>query len=258
MSYLQLYRRLVCDLTRLDLWRLYLGMGTGMSVLFCLIVFLISPPSSTTDDPLIIGTLLSMFISVFTIVHGLVLFLLVAFLGTRDPVKPASKLAARLMAEKRRLDKPDHEVNYQAIVGLKKMASIDQAAADWRGVFVNFVVIGSGSLVIGLSFWWTEMFTTLSLEGPVFQQARLFFDLLESLFSAVPYLMWPLAILVVFAVMKLLNYLYTFLVTESANRTILFACEELEILFGKHNLTEAGILTKEQRHRLLEDLGWKL
>ena len=96
------------------------------------------------------------------------------------------------------------------------------------------------------------------MEGPIFQRARLFFELVESFFSAVPYFMWPLAILAGFAIIKLLNYLYTFLVTESANRAILFVCEELIILFGKHDLTEANILTKEQRHRLLEDLGWKL
>ncbi len=227
-----------------------------MSIFF-LIVFLISSSSSTTNDPLIMGTLLSMFISSLTVIYGLIPFLLVAFLGTRDPVKSASKLAALLMTEKQ-FDKPSHEVNYKAIVGLKQVASIDQAAADWRSVFVNFVVIGSGSLVIGLSFWWTEMITTQSLEGPIFQKARLFFEVVESFFSAVPYFMWPLAILAGFAIMKLLNYLYTFLVTESANHTILFACEELIILFDKHGLTKADIIAKEQRQKLLEDLGWKL
>jgi hypothetical protein len=149
---------------------------------------------------------------------------------------------------------------------LQHIAELEQGAADWRGNFFNLIIVG---VLLGT--------VATILEPPQsFNRLR---DLLQQAGETavdvqVPPALWTMpvwldaifsvagtAIILLLSLMllrQLISYVDLFLATETANRTILFACAEARSLLEQFHLQEKQTYTLAEKKGLARQLGCRL
>ncbi|KXK11434.1 MAG: hypothetical protein UZ14_CFX002002824 [Chloroflexi bacterium OLB14] len=189
--------------------------------------------------------------------------LVYAAIGTHEPISLVSELSALILIYLPRPHTTIQGLSYDDIQNLRRVAEIEQGAADWRGTFVNLIVIGTATATISI-------INFVSKELAVSKLKALSEILYESLapqiapevqveFSQmISVAIIALVILLIWASYKLYSYYLEFIASESANRTILFACNEATFLLKARNLQNALDITFREKRELAGRLGCRL
>lgn len=182
-----------------------------------------------------------------------------ATISTREPVSSVSDLAAKILIYLPSPHSNTQGLNFNEIQHLRKVAETEQNAADWRSTFVNLIIIGTATLIVSVTNLVSQQFTTSDLQA----MANLLINppTSEMAFEFLPLFVITTAVITVillWAGIKLYTYYIEFISAESANRTILLACDEATALLEIKQLqNKVEILFREKR-ALAEHLGCRL
>ena len=182
------------------------------------------------------------------VIIGSIIFIyvwLIYFLGTAvtiDPLKEAPVLAVRMMTGVAQpYSKKATGLAYHDIKHLRRIAEIEQNAADWRGSFVGFVIIGTLSVLIwgfpSVWRWLNEPPEPVTAQPPVSSIEPFWGDSLFLLLYTILVAVILLVAIIRF-IWNMLNYFRLFLGSEAANRVILKACEESLAFLEKQQLQD--------------------
>lgn len=183
----------------------------------------------------------------------LIMFSLVS--TTRNPSRSVSRYVARMLIMSRRpYSQGDTGLNYKDIVHLRKIAEIEQSAAEWRGVFINIIIIGTISVLFAAGKLLWNLGPSASSQESVWPQVFLaiFPDWLMVVTSI------SLIIFITWIFFRVFTYLMDFFASESANRLILKACEESLALLESRTYEERDRLSLKEKHELASLLDCRL
>jgi hypothetical protein len=195
----------------------------------------------------LVSSLLSTYVMFFVILGIFIL---------RNPLKRVPNIATKLIAVIRKpySDSLKVGLNLEEILQIKRIAEIEQSSADWRGSIISVFIIGSLSFFLAGIPFLNEISTDTSI------------DELEKISEAIFNVSYPgwirfmgnayILITVSLALIGFAIFMIRFFITESANRTILLACEEAKLLLKRHHLGEKENITLADRISLISSFGY--
>lgn len=201
------------------------------------------------------GIVMGIIVILYSIVvfFSLPFWVYTALIGTRDPAKAVPQLAAHILTTVPCPYTNRRGLAFEEIKRLKQVAEIEQGSADWRGSFVNVVIIGAVTVIIGGSplalKWLLETMSSDPFQG------------IQSLPAPpwITFLAWLLlASGLAWIFYKIFLYLWHFLGTESTNRAVLLACEEALALLKVKGLTRSTECTFSEKRALVGHFGYCL
>ncbi len=187
-------------------------------------------------------------------------FITILVSGTQEPYVISREIAALMIFTLSRPYSDSVGLGYKGVGNVKGIAEIDQGSADWRGNFINFLVIGAVGFIVGsgaTSISWVlgnlpKDFPANLLIGNTNDISKLFL----LLFWGVVWVVISIGILNIFH--KLASVAEEFLKTESANRAILFACEEAMNILEEMKLSQRQDISLKKKKEIATMLGYRL
>lgn len=197
---------------------------------------------------------------------GLLWLLYLAWLGSHNPLRNAHKLAARLLLAERSLTTGVRGLTEDDLTRLRRIAEIEQAAADWRGNVINLVIVGllfgTLSLLLNPPAEWPRWQAAIqeASETPVTINLPVTTVALPPLASAVldSVSFIVMGIILFFVVIRLAKHFGRFIGSEANNRLILLACAEAESVLAIHGDSMNQIRSLTDKRRLAHLLGFRL
>lgn len=144
---------------------------------------------------------------------------------------------------------------------LQRLAEIEQSAADWRGHYATIIIVTAAALILGA---FPDILAMLNAmlhseqafdqigppailaEGESARQLLIIYTIFNwLLFAGSLWLLW-----------RMFHDIRTLLTRETANRTLLFACEEALALLSERWLDKAAWIDVDARRWLAKDLGY--
>lgn len=216
-------------------WLLLLGVGVALSLLW-------------------VGTI------------SLLWLLYLVWAGSHDPLREANRMAARLLLAERSLRTEARGLTQDELSQLRQVAEIEQAAADWRGNFINLVIVG---LLFGaVSLWlnpptaWPQWQAAMqaAAETPVTIVSPftsiVIPPLLSVMLDSVSFIVMGSLLLIV--LYRLATYFGHFVGAEASNRLILLACAEAAAILATHGESPSLVRSLTEKRRLARLLGFRL
>lgn len=178
-----------------------------------------------------------------------------------NPMKEIPSFAVILMViSPQPYGHPQTGLSHKHIEHLKRIAVAERDAADWRGSFVNFAIIGTISAMIwGGPFLWQILVPSTEVEQAtteIMGNPPTYFDLTPAWLDAAMTFIGVLALL--WMLMVLLNYFRRFLSGEAANRVIIKACEEAMAFLELKNLADHTSFTFLEKQAIAAHFGCKI
>ncbi|MBX7252873.1 MAG: hypothetical protein K1X50_12905 [Candidatus Promineofilum sp.] len=251
-GYTHIYDDLIAIWSREAVW----DAGLGLAGLFYLLVFTYL---AWSPDPLI--TPMALGLLVLALIPFLYLWLIVALgiSASLDPQKEVGVLSVRIMTA---VPHPYHQkgcgLGYRDLRHLRRIAEIEQGAADWRGSFVSFVIIGTISVVVWVVPYIRGIFNELQITGTAQSPPP---DI-EPGWSVTGLAILTLFIIVylgiVFLIGTMATYFRRFLAGEAANRVILKACEESLAFLEKYDLRDRTSFSLREKRAIAAHFGCKI
>lgn len=219
------------------------------------LAFVLALTYLTIQDPFpAIAFGLYLLILVIFIVLMFVTFISLALVGSRNSEQYVKKIVTWMIFTVKTPFQDRHGLNQQELTRIKNIAQSEQGAADWRGTYVNIMVIGAICFLWGAGTtsaqWFSENLP------PNFQVQSLFTikPIIGVILTAVG---WSVACIIANIVgAKLLNYLHDFLISEFSNRAIIYACLEAEALLDTQNIQPNQVLSIQQKESIAKNLGY--
>jgi hypothetical protein len=146
-------------------------------------------------------------------------------------------------------------LSLENIYHLKRVAEIEQGAADWRGHYVNIVIIGLATFTIsGLAagMEWLGQLSRLRFR-PVFTN-----NPADSATNIAAVFVASIAVLATWFFYRVFSYLRDYLSTEAANRAILLSCEEAMAFLDENGLSQRREFKFYEKRAIAEHLGCRL
>ncbi len=170
----------------------------------------------------------------------------------RNPYWNIPELAALMLVFIPRPNSNVKGLSYVDVKNLLGIAETEQSAADWRGTSINLVVVGTITLTAG---WILVLINEVRGNSTL---AKILAQSVEGMDIYVCMGIFSIG-LVIFGYLfyKLYTYFVEYVLGESANRIIIFACKELIALLEEKNLKEENIPFHKKR-ALIEHFGCSL
>lgn len=191
-------------------------------------------------------------------------YILFVFFGGLFALKESSKavffIATRILTG---VPKPyfknEKGLNYKEIAHLQRIAEIEQSSADWRGFVSSTIIIGTGVILGGLSY--SNLRQILFATEDMAFESELMRNIPFGVYGNLPSLpmenfITPLIIII--SIVNLFLYFVRFFTRESANRTILYACQEALALLETFECVKTEKFTHLQKKALAAHLGCRL
>jgi len=182
-----------------------------------------------------------------------------ASIAVRDPTSIVSDAASRILIFLPRPFSDRQGLNYIEIQRLSQIAKIEQGAADWRGVFVNLIIVGTVTSIVSALIFGANEIKSVNFSGVEIQiseqlpnQTRDDWRLILWLFAIAT------AIFLIWMVTKLYNYYREYITSETSNRIILLACEDAMALLETKNLIGVDELSFSEKRTVAECFGCQL
>lgn len=186
-----------------------------------------------------------------------------AAIATHEPITLVSELSAQILIYLPRPHTTIQGLSYDDIQNLRRVAETEQSAADWRGTFVNLIVIGTATTVISLTNFVSKELakTDLKTLSEILYESlapQIEGDVRSDFSQIISFAIAVLIIIALWAGYKLYSYYLEFISSESANRTILHACDEASFLLKASNLQDNKEITFREKRELAGRLGCRL
>ena len=255
-GYTHIYEDLVAIWSRETLW-------DGALVLTGLLTLAILGPLYWSS----LGPVITLVVSVAVFLAGVsFLYLWLIFSlsvsASLDPQKEVPVLSVRIMTAVRQpYNQKASGLGYRDVEHLRRIAEIEQGAADWRGSFVSFVIIGTLSVLIwGAPYIWTILNNQQNTGAvqPLLPYVEPIWG--DSLLAQLVVLSVVIVVIVgiFWVVATMYNYFCRFLASEAANRAILKACEESLAFFEKYDLKEQARFSLQEKRAIAAHFGCKI
>ncbi len=180
--------------------------------------------------------------------------------ASANPVREIPTFAVALMTVLRQpYDHPQTGLSHKHLEHLKRIAVAERDAAEWRGAFVSFVILGTISAVFwGWSFYERNLIPTENGSPASLQPGSniLGAPALPAWFDTV--MIAFIALVFLWMVVVLLNYFRRFLSGEAANRVIIKACEEAMAFLELRELADRKRFTFLEKKAIAAHFGCKI
>ncbi|MCB8944534.1 MAG: hypothetical protein H6658_12360 [Ardenticatenaceae bacterium] len=265
-GYTHLYFTLIAELKHQHIWdsvSKFLAGFIGLSwlVAFLVVILLRGQPR------FILILQLGIALTFFWLFVGLVYWLFyLAWAGSRNPANDVSKLAARLLVAVERPYRRQRGLSYDDLSRMQQIAELEQGSADWRGNFFNLIIVG---VLLGVVATILEPPQALNRLRDLLQKAGetpINMQVSPTLLTMPTWIEIVLnlagAIIALFLSLRLLRQLFSyvdlFLATETANRTVLFACAEAKSLLEQFHIHEKRTYSLAEKKGMARHLGYRL
>lgn len=186
-----------------------------------------------------------------------------AAVATRDTLAEIPDLVALLIVCYPRPRSNIMGLGHNEIQYLRRIAETERDASDWRGSIVNYLIIGTLTATISFVIFFRQEIPASSLHTLSNQLSSLLTTqiVMESQ-GFLPFLAVFIIVIIVaivfFALYRFYIYYLNFITTETANRTILLACDEAISVLKENNLDNSTELTFSEKCTIAEQLGCQI
>lgn len=191
------------------------------------------------------------------------LIILVVNAHRLKPERFSNGLAAYLLTLAPAPRQKTHGLVATQIRQLQRLAEIEQAAADWRGHYATIIIVTAAALILGAFPDILAMLAALLDSEQAFVRIGPPGILAENESSRQLLFIYTVFTWLMFAgslwlLWRMFQDIRTLLTRETANRTLLFACEEALALLSEHWRDQAAWIEFDVRKDLIEALGYTL
>lgn len=180
---------------------------------------------------------------------------------TQNPRRAIPAIIVNMLIFSPRPYQNDLGLDYDDIQQLKRIGEIEQNSADWRGSYINYVIIFIlAALIANPQLLW---------EYIIFPLYKMYIN--DGSSTSIPVTNFPNSsnierllglILIIFSILwilyKWVAYFREFISSEFANRAVLLACEELMALYRIRNISQTQRLSFRERRALMELFDYHL
>jgi hypothetical protein len=173
----------------------------------------------------------------------------------RRPVGRVPRLMAYILLGAPRPLSDQAGLNLANLHHLKRVAEIEQGSADWRGHYVNIVILGLATFTISslaAGIEWLGQLDRLRFR-PVFAN-----NPAGSATNIAAVVVATVAVLATWFFYRVFSYLRDYLGTEAANRAILLSCEEAMAFLDENGLSQRRAFKFYEKRAIAEHLGCRL
>lgn len=234
---------------------------SSLTWLYILLLLILNPYSGL----LLIGV--GVIINLLFVLAWFLVWLLYAiWIGSRNALTNVNELAAKLLLSQEGLVAGQRGLMPKELQQLKAVAEIEQNAADWRGNFINFVVVG---LLFGAVAFlleppaslqrWREAAQSTAQTPANVDIPGFLTGLPPGLASLLNSFYLVVAVIVLLLVLvRLARYFGDFIAHEATNRQIQLACLEAIDLLQREGLSTQTPLSLANKRRVARLLGFRL
>lgn len=254
-GYTSLYHKIKAKLSEQNILLSTLMIWFAPGYFLINLAFVLALTFLTIQDPFpSIAFGLYLLVLVIFIVLMFATFISLALVGSQNSEQYVKKIVTWLIFTLKTPFQNRFGLNPQELSVIKNIAQSEQGAADWRGTYVNIMVIGAIGFLWGAGTTSTKWFAE---NLPANFRVQSLFEIqpiLDVLLIAIGWSITCIGANIIGA--KLLNYLHDFLISEFSNRAIIYACLEAEALFLSQNLEQSEVLTFNHKKSIANILGY--